>query len=534
LEQEEISGSLAAQIDTDIPACRAPDSKGSERQRSRFEVEQLVASPGSLPQPMSAHAREDAIRSLLPTATYQMLAKVPPELLAKPTPEAQNLRRNLARGATIVMVSVGLPGKRFTIERAAAMGLKVVVLEHHDSWSRSLVDEGLIAKFLPIDMSKGSEEVFREALRLIRELGKDGKTGPADGIATFVELSVPMVARLSEALGLPGPKPQSVDNARDKYATRRCLKAAGLPTPRNALIRSEAEVVAAAQQVGFPAVIKPVSGAASLGVKKVMSIAELQSCYREVVAELKTLVVTSGALVKGDGSGAGVDADKVIDLTVLMEQFLDGCEVDVDIIFSENDWRYAAVADNGPTLEPYFNETWAVCPSLLPREKQVGLKELAVGAVRALGFEVGVFHVECKYTSTGPQLIEVNARMGGGQVHECNRRTWGVDLVEETFFLALGIPSRPPVPPQPLEASAYSYVNATKSGKVADMSLLEDVRKRPNVVWAKPLSKIGQKVVGPESGLPTWLCDLFVTGPTAQAALKALQAIENEHPVQVI
>ena len=26
---------------------------------------------------------------------------------------------------------------------------------------------------------------------------------------------------------------------------------------------------------------------------------------------------------------------------------------------------------------------------------------------------------------------EVNARMGGGQVHETNERVWGVDLVEE-------------------------------------------------------------------------------------------------------
>merc|ERR1712019_230736 len=113
------------------------------------------------------------------------------------------------------------------------------------------------------------------------------------------------------------------------------------------------------------------------------------------------------------------------------------------------EWRYAAVADNGPTLEPYFNETWGLCPSILPKEQQVALKELAVGAVKALGFTAGVFHVECKYTSSGPQLIEVNARMGGGQVRECNLLTWGVDLVDETLFIALGIPARPVVSKAP-------------------------------------------------------------------------------------
>merc|ERR1711870_159078 len=139
---------------------------------------------------------------------------------------------------------------------------------------------------------------------------------------------------------------------------------------------------------------------------------------------------------------------------------------------------------NGPTLEPYFNETWAVCPSLVEREKQVELKELAVNSVKALGFESGVFHVECKYTSTGPQLIEVNARMGGGQVRECNLRTWGVDLVEETLFAALGIPAGPMVPKAPLTAVAYCYLNADRSGSVSDVSGIDALRQRDGVIWA--------------------------------------------------
>merc|ERR1712190_542521 len=109
---------------------------------------------------------------------------------------------------------------------------------------------------------------------------------------------------------------------------------------------------------------------------------------------------------------------------------------------SGGDWQYAAVSDNGPTLEPYFNETWGLCPSLLPKDKQNELKDLGVKSVQALGFSCGVFHVELKYPSSGPQLIEVNARMGGGPVRECNRLVWGVDLVEEAIFCALGIPAR--------------------------------------------------------------------------------------------
>merc|ERR1719149_202151 len=158
-------------------------------------------------------------------------------------------------------------------------------------------------------MTQSSEEVFEQSLAHIRQLGADGLTGPVDGICTFIELSVPLVARLAEALGLPGMRPEAVDSARDKHRTRACLAAAGLPTPRNFLIRGAKDLDAAGSLVGFPAVLKPVSGAASLGVKKVESAEDLKNCFHEITAELSSLVVSSGALIQGDpNSNIGVDA----------------------------------------------------------------------------------------------------------------------------------------------------------------------------------------------------------------------------------
>lgn len=345
---------------------------------------------------------------------------------------------------------------------------------------------------------------------------------------------MPFAARLCEAFGLPGFRPASVDAARDKYVTRAALKKAGLPTPHNFLIQGEEQLLEAARIVGFPAVLKPVSGAASLGVKKVVDFHELQSSYREVVDELSSLVVSSGALVKGDLSGGGVDASKVVDLTVLFEQYLDGVEVDVDIVMSDGQWQYAAVSDNGPTLEPYFNETWGLSPSLLQKEQQSALKDLAVGSVEALGFESGIFHVECKYTSTGPQLIEVNARMGGGPVRECNRMVWGVDLVEEALFIALGIPARPPASAKPNTCVGYYFVNAQQTGKLVSTDSIEALRSQDGVVSSDPLVRAGDQVVCKKDGLPTWLALLVVSRPTSKGALEYAMKLEEELSVQII
>lgn len=80
--------------------------------------------------------------------------------------------------------------------------------------------------------------------------------------------------------------------------------------------------------------------------------------------------------------------------------------------------------------------------------------------MQSMGFEMGVFHVELKFTSRGPRLIEVNARMGGGPVRNTNLLVWGVDLVEEHITSCCGIPCRPCVSQEPLHELAEYSINA--------------------------------------------------------------------------
>jgi len=507
--------------------------EGSGIRKASFGAEQLLASPGSLRRAMPPSDRERLVRELAPTATSRMLSKVPRDVLKAKGTEGQNLRRKMLDGAVIVFFTAGYEGKRFVYERAKALGVRSVMIESADSWSKGLLSEGIIEKFISIDMSLSSDQVYEQALSAIQQLKSDPKFGQASGVATVVELSVPVVARLAEALGLPGHLPDAVDTARNKHATRAALKAAGLPTPPNVHIHNVADLPQAAKIVGFPAVLKPICGAASLGVKKVNSEAEFANTYAEVYAEVRSLVVSSGALIKNDGNGVGVAANSVIDTSFLMEQYLDGDEVDVDIVMSEGEWQYAAVSDNGPTLEPYFNETWAVTPSLLPREKQVALKELAINSVKALGFTCGVFHVECKYTSTGPQLIEVNARMGGGPVYQTNLSTWKVCLVEETLFAAVGVPSRPDVPKEPVVCIANSDVNTLRSGRLVDLNFLQPLRRRNDVMSFSCHVSPGEQVIGPQDGLPTWLVEIVVSKPTPKEALDFLLELEGEVQAEV-
>jgi hypothetical protein len=79
---------------------------------------------------------------------------------------------------------------------------------------------------------------------------------------------------------------------------------------------------------------------------------------------------------------------------MMLEEYLDGTEVDIDVVMNGKSAAYAKVTDNWPTLEPWFNETGDNAPSLFEREKQHDLMALAVNTLRCLGLKLGVFHVE--------------------------------------------------------------------------------------------------------------------------------------------
>ena len=444
------------------------------------------------------------------------------------------MRIELLKDSTIVFFCAGYPGKRFIYELASKRGINSIIIDNHDSWARSLVREGVISHFIGVDMSQPADMVFDEALAALNSL--DSKP---NGVCTFVELSVSIAARLADAMGLPCSNPLCVDAARDKSQTRTIMKQRGLPNVRHTIIRSEDDLASAAATIGFPAVLKPISGAASLGVQKVSSADELLSVYRNVQGILSSLIVSAGALerrtdtVNPDGSPSsnrhsGVDASAVIDVSVMMEEYLDGVEVDVDLLLSGGECRYANVIDNGPTHEPYFGETWAALPSLLPQAKVDELRSVAIESAKALGFTDGVFHVELKYTSRGPRLIEVNARMGGGPTRMIHKLVAGIDLVLEQFFVAVGIPSRPPYSSTPLTHIAYAFINSRQTGVVDSIEFVKEYGEREGVVWMLPYVKPYEQFVGPEDGHPSWLGDIVVRHPDGHEALCMVQALEKE------
>jgi biotin carboxylase len=434
-----------------------------------------------------------------------------PELLATlrhAGPEADEQRRALLHGRRVLFVMGGYPGKRAMYQRARELGIRMVVLDGPGHWTQA--EPELFEHFVEVDLAD-PKTLLPRALAALQATGLT-----FDAVATFWELGSLLTAHIAEHLGVLGHLVSVVSAARQKTMTREICSKAGIPTPRFTPICSHADIETSAAEVQFPAVLKPVSGVCSTSVYHLRSVSELRARYAQVLSDARFARHVAHAhsddqmaLIWGGG------------MEMLLEEFLDGEEFDVDCLLCAGELVYANLVRDLPM--PHMVETGQQIPPRYPAGRQAELIDFAREVLAALGFRDGAFHVEVKYTSQGPRLIEVNARIGGGPAWDLHRRVWGVDLVEQYLMVQLGIPICPVPAPSPLAFYITSDLPAPVTGIVTRSDFLDHLAGHPHVLAAYPKVRPGQHVIGPDTGVPEWLGEIVVQGESAAHA-EALMA----------
>ncbi|WP_407312132.1 D-alanine--D-alanine ligase [Pseudomonas sp. nanlin1] len=87
---------------------------------------------------------------------------------------------------------------------------------------------------------------------------------------------------LLECLGIPytGSGILASALAMDKLRTKQVWQSLGIPTPRHAVLASEADCILAGTELGFPLIVKPAHEGSSIGMAKVSSVAELTAAWK--------------------------------------------------------------------------------------------------------------------------------------------------------------------------------------------------------------------------------------------------------------
>jgi biotin carboxylase len=299
------------------------------------------------------------------------------------------------------------------ISRGHALGLKVIVLSHDAGDRRVPAPVLRLASRLVVVDTNDDQAVMRAAVELHRR-------EPLSAVLPGFEYYVPLAARLSALLGLPGLPPDTVDALRYKDRMRAALRERGIRSPRSAIATGPGQLPAAAAAVGFPCVLKPPDLSGSLHVAKAESLAELQSAYAAMTTDLVA------------------DFGRRPSSRVLLEEYVAGPELSVEGIVQDGDVHFVSITEKLLGPEPYFLEVGHIVQAQLPPAAVQAIRSYTEEVVRALGITLGPFHAELRLTGQGPVLIEIAARLPGDHICDLILRARGVDLRRSMIAAYLG------------------------------------------------------------------------------------------------
>jgi biotin carboxylase len=413
-------------------------------------------------------------------------------------------------GATVLVVGAGYSGKRRVYERFAELGVRTAVIDEPGHWSESLVRDGVAAAWAPAPVTGDPD---RDAAAVLEALARADLV--VDGVLTFWEDSVAVTARVATALGLPANKAEAVDAARNKIRMREVSAELGLPTPPARRVRSLDELYAAAAEIGFPAVVKPEFGASAVGCVRVDDFESLPGLYRIVRDVVRP---ESDSIFR-----AGND--------LMLEQYLDGVEFDVDLVMEDGQCAFSSVSQNWPTAEPSLQETGLHCPPTHGRRAVRGLVDLSVRTAQAFGLRRGVLHVEGKCTSRGPRIVEVNTRMGGGRIHEVVEAVWGVDLIEAQLRSSLDLDQELAPSRRPRCAVVNAIVHAPLSGRLEALPIGDVHPDEASRVAVDLQAEVGEEVLGPERTFATPLIEVTINGKNLRRARALCSEVLSRPPL---
>ncbi len=310
--------------------------------------------------------------------------------------------------------------------------------------------------------------------------------GPVSGVVCFDEARIEATAELATALGLPTSPVEAVTRCRDKWQTRQALAAAGVAQAGSVAVGTLEEAYRAAARFGYPVVLKPRALAASFGVTRADSPAQLSESYR--YAREVTLPEANVSFADG----------------VLVEEYLDGPEISVDCACFDGRVAAVTVARKRSGFLPAFEETGHLVDAGDPLLEDRELAEVLTRAHGAVGFHTGMTHVELRLTAGGFKIIEINARLGGDLIPYLGQLATGTDLSLIAAAIACG---RTPDLSRPRRAvAAIRFYYPPREVTVGSVSF--DVASLPpEIERAVPLAEPGQHVVLPPRG-SAWECRL--------------------------
>jgi biotin carboxylase len=361
---------------------------------------------------------------------------------------------------TVLFVGAGRHQRR-AIQHARELGLRVVAVDRNpDALGLAEADVPEVVDF-----------------RDVEAVADVGRRHAVHGVLTVsADRAVPVVAAVAEVLGLPGIGSATAHLMTHKVAMRRRLAETGVPQPRFAAVRGVADARHALETVGLPAVLKPADSGGQRGLFLVESEDDLLRHLHVALAESS--------------------AEEAI-----VESFHGGLELNGLALARGGEVVPLTLSDRLRPPGVGFGVGWIhVYPARIFADVLEEAERVVRHAVHALGLREGIAFPQLLVDEDGSvRVVEVAARIPGGQMADLARHAIGVDLVEVALRQALGleVPDEVALPRfrRPL---AIRFLTAEPgplpTGTVRSFSGIERMLAFPGVVQADVFLEQGETI----------------------------------------
>ncbi|GAA0461524.1 ATP-grasp domain-containing protein [Streptomyces sp. NPDC046215] len=299
-----------------------------------------------------------------------------------------------------------------------------------------------------------------------------GRTPDLRGLISSTDTWMLVGAELAARFGLPGLDPAVLRLTRDKAAVRDRLFEAGLTRARAAEADPGGAETAAllVKGVGLPAILKDSAGTGSQNVWLVRDERELDAALAEA----------AGRQLKG---------------RLFAEPYFSGPVYSAETLTWAGRTRLLGVSSRLMSPEPHFREEVTAFPVAFPEQRRAALERWLDGVLAAIGYTDRFAHVEFALTTSGPEVVEINPRIGGALVGEGMCRALGVNVYEAMVEAAVGLrPGLMDAAPPGGPASAFVLGYPRRPGIFSGVSGLDRLPDMPGSPTWYPVKRIGDPV----------------------------------------
>ncbi|MDP3705154.1 MAG: ATP-grasp domain-containing protein [Legionellaceae bacterium] len=340
-----------------------------------------------------------------------------------------------------------------------------------------------------------------------------------DALLPIYEGAVEITAIMAKKIGVFGSDIHCAQASRNKFLSWQHWQDSNLSTPKTLDITNTHDALdRVKRELGYPAILKLADSMNSQGVILVKNDDEFNSAF----TQLNNLV--NSPADRSYSIDRNRNAYGRSTIKIMAQSFCEGAEVSVDVLCN-GDYQVVGLFEKAHSPGPYFAETMSIHPTSLGSKRDHELGTLAINAVKSLGFQQGIAHVEIRDSAEGPKLLEAGLRPGGAYTVMAIEHLLGINLYAMLLKIHLGIPLDTIRPSQ--QAALYGGIVYSRSGTLKSVHGVDVFDDMEGLLDVKILNEIGDLVFGlPHSAQPHF-CYYLLTGASRHDVMSRHEYIKK-------